>query len=145
MKKRKRISVLLLIVGVALSIAFIVKIDFPQGLEGYFKRAYYNQFGPLVLSVELLIAGYYLFIGHKKTNFTLALFGFTALLDSIFNQIGLFISIVPFYGTVILSVCALVCLWIAFANTFNLKRLSPLTAILSAILGVVVELFFNYQ
>ena len=145
MKKRKLISVLLLIVGVALSIAFIFNIDFPQGLEGYFKRAYYNQFGPLVLSVELLIAGYYLFIGHKKTNFTLALFGFTALLDPIFNQIGLFNSIVPLYDTVILSLCALVCLWIAFTNTFNLKRLSPLTAILSAIIGVVVELFFNYQ
>ena len=145
MKKRKLISVLLLIVGVVLSIAFILKIDFPQGLEGYFKRAYYNQFGPLVLSVELLIAGYYLFIGHKKTNFTLALFGFTALLDPIFNQIGLFNSIVPLYDTVILSLCALVCLWIAFTNTFNLKRLSPLTAILSAIIGVVVELFFNYQ
>ena len=145
MKTRKLISVLLLIVGVVLSIAFILKIDFPQGLEGYFKRAYYNQFGPLVLSVELLIAGYYLFIGHKKTNFTLALFGFTALLDPIFNQIGLFNSIVPLYDTVILSLCALVCLWIAFTNTFNLKRLSPLTAILSAIIGVVVELFFNYQ
>ena len=145
MKKRKLISVLLLIVGVVLSIAFILKIDFPQGLEGYFKRAYYNQFGPLVLSVELLIAGYYLFIGHKKTNFTLALFGFTALLDPIFNQIGLFNSIVPLYGTVILSVCALVCLWLAFANTFKLKRLSPFTALLSAILGVVIELFFNYQ
>ena len=145
MKKRKLISVLLLIVGVALSIAFLLKIEFPQGLEGYFKRAYYNQFGPLVLSVELLIASYYLFIGHKKTNFTLALFGFTALLDPIFNQIGLFNSIVPLYGTVILSVCAFVCLWLAFANTFNLKRLSPFTAILSAILGVVVELFFNYQ
>lgn len=145
MKKRKLISVLLLIVGVALSIAFILKIDFPQGLEGYFKRAYYNQFGPLVLSVELLIAGYYLFIGHKKTNFTLALFGFTALLDPIFNQMGLFNSIVPLYGTVILSVCALVCLWLAFKNTFKLKPLSPFTAILSAILGVVVELFFNYQ
>jgi len=145
MKKRKLISVLLLIVGVALSIAFILKIDFPQGLEGYFKRAYYNQFGPLVLSVELLIAGYYLFMGHKKTNFTLALFGFTALLDPIFNQMGLFNSIVPLYGTVILSVCALVCLWLAFKNTFKLKPSSPFTAILSAILGVVVELFFNYQ
>ena len=145
MKKRKLISVLLLIVGVALSIAFLLKIEFPQGLESYFKRAYYNQFGPLVLCVELLIASYYLFIGHKKTNFTLALFGFTALLDPIFNQIGLFNSIVPLYGTVILSVCALVCLWLAFANTFKLKRLSPFTAILSAIIGAVVELFFNYQ
>ena len=107
MKKRKIISLLLLIISVALSVAFILKIEFPQGFEAYFKREYYNQFGPLVISVELVIASCYLFIGHKKTNFTLALFGFTALLDALFNQIGLFNSIVPLYGTIILSICAL--------------------------------------
>ncbi|WP_046758178.1 hypothetical protein [Kordia jejudonensis] len=144
MKKRKIISSLLLIIGFALSVAFISKIEFPQGFEAYFKRAYYNQFGPLAISVELLIASYYLFIGHKKTNFTLALFGFTALLDPFFNQIGLFNSIVPLYGTIILSICALLCLWLAFANTFKLKRLSHIAAVLSFVLGILIELFFNY-
>ncbi len=144
MKKRKIIALSLLIVGISLSVAFISKIEFPQGLEAYFKREYYNQFGPLAISVELLAASYYLFIGHKKTNFTLALFGFTALLDPIFNLIGLFNSIVPLYGTIILSICALLCLWLAFTNTFKLKPLSNLTAILSVVLGVFVELFFNY-
>ena len=144
MKKRKIISLLLLIVGIALSVAFLIKIEFPQGFEQYFKREYYNQFGPLAISIELIISSYYLFIGHKKTNFTLALFGFTALLDPLFNQIGLFNSIVPLYGTIILSICALLCLWLAFANAFKLKRLSRLAAILSVVLGVFVELFFNY-
>ncbi|MDG5492010.1 hypothetical protein [Psychroserpens sp. SPM9] len=143
-KKRKTISLLLLIIGTALSVAFILKIEFPQGFEAYFKREYYNQFGPLAISVELLIAGYYLFIGHKKTNFTLALFGFTSLLDPFFNQIGLFNSIVPLYGTIILSICALLCLWLAFANTFKLKRLSHIAAIVSIVLGILIELFFNY-
>ena len=38
MNKRKTISVLLLIIGLALSVAFITKIEFPQGfeLEGLF-------------------------------------------------------------------------------------------------------------
>lgn len=144
MKKRKIISLLLLIVGVTLSIAFILKIEFPQGFEAYFKREYYNQFGPLAISIELLIASYYLFIEHKKTNFALALFGFTALLDPLFNKIGLFNSIVPLYGTIILSICGILCLWFAFANTFKLKRLSNLTALSSIILSVFVELFFNY-
>lgn len=144
MKKRKITSLLLLIIGLSLSVTFILKIDFPQGFEAYFKREYYNQFGPLAICVELLIASYYLFTGHKKANFTLALFGFTALLDPLFNQIGLFNSIVPLYGTIILSICALLCLWLAFANTFKLKRLSHLAAIFSAVLGVFVELFFNY-
>ncbi|WP_299170842.1 hypothetical protein [uncultured Allomuricauda sp.] len=144
MKKRKTIALLLLIIGIALSIAFIMKIEFPQSFETYFKREYYNQFGPLAISVELLIASYYLFIGHKKTNFTLALFGFTAVLDPFFNQIGLFNSIMPLYGTIILSICALLCLWLAFSNAYKLKRLSILAAFFSAVLGVFVELFFNY-
>ena len=144
MKKRKTIALLLLIIGIGLSIAFITKIEFPEGFEAYFKREYYNQFGPLAISVELLIASYYLFIGHKKTNFTLALFGFTALLDPFFNQIGLFNSILPLYGTIILSICALLCLWLAVVNKYKLKPLSNLGAIFSIILGVIVELFFNY-
>jgi hypothetical protein len=144
MKKRRTIALSLLIIGIALSVAFIMKIDFPQGFEFYFKREYYNQYGPLAISVELLFASYYLFIGHKKTNFTLALFGFTALLDPFFNQIGLFNSIVPFYGAMILAICAVLCLWLAFSNTFKLNRLSRLGALFSVVLGLIVELFFNY-
>ncbi|MDD7914313.1 hypothetical protein [Polaribacter ponticola] len=123
MKKRKTNALFLLIIGISLSIAFIMKIEFTKGLEAYFKREYYNQFGPLAISVELLIASYYLFIKHKKTNFTLALFGFTALLDPFFNQIGIFNSIVPLYGTIILSICGLISLWLAFTNTYKLKQL----------------------
>lgn len=144
MKKRKIIALLLFIIGVSLSVAFILKIDFPQGFEAYFKKEYYNQFGPLAISIELLIASYYLLIDHKKTNFTLALFGFTALLDPLFNQIGLFKSLMPLYGTIILSICALFCLWLAFANPFKLKSLSTLGAILSVVIGIFIELFFNY-
>ena len=144
MKKRKTNALFLLIIGISLSIAFIMKIEFPKGLEAYFKREYYNQFGPLAISVELLIASYYLFIKHKKTNFTLALFGFTALLDPFFNQIGLFNSIVPLYGTIILSICGLISLWLAFTNTYKLKRLSNLETFFSILLSVIVELFFNY-
>ncbi|RKN75103.1 hypothetical protein [Ulvibacterium marinum] len=145
MKKRKLVSLLLLLIGVVLSVAFILRIEFPQGLEVYFKREYYNQFGPLAISVELLIAGYYFLIGHNKTNFALALFGFTALLDPLFDQLGLFDSIVPLYGTIILSICGLFCIWLAFANPFELKRLSRFVAILSLVLGVFIELFFNYS
>lgn len=144
MKKRKIISLLLLIIGLALSVAFLTKIEFPQGFEAYFKREYYNQFGPLVISIELLIASYYLFIGHKKANFTLAVFGFTALLDPLFNQLGLINTAVPLYGTIIFSICALICLWIAFSNTFKLIRMSILSTAVSVILSLVIELFFNY-
>ncbi|SFR55077.1 hypothetical protein SAMN04490243_2857 [Robiginitalea myxolifaciens] len=144
MKRRKSISILLLTIGLVLSVAFLLKIDFPQGFEAYFKREYYNQFGPLAISVELLVASYYLLIAHEKTNFALALFGFTALLDPIFNLVGLFDSIMPLYGTIVLSICGLFSIWLAFANPFELKRLSRILALFSLVLGIVVELFFNY-
>ena len=143
MKKRKTVALTLFIIGLTLSVAFIMKVEFPQSFTAYFKKEYYNQFGPLVISIELLIASYYLCMGHNKTNFTLALFGFTALLDPFFNQIGVFNSIVPLYGTIISSICALFCLWLAFSNVYKLKRLSYLVAMISLILGVFVELFFN--
>ena len=144
MKKRKFISLLLLLVGGVLSIAFLLRIEFPQGFDAYFNRQYYNQFGPLAISVELLIAAYYLLIAHKKTNFALALFGCTALLDPLFDLIGLFDSIVPLYGTIILAICGLFCLGIAITNPFELKRLSRLLAFFSLVLGILIELFFNY-
>jgi len=143
-KKRNTVAIALISIALALSIAFVLRIDFPQGFEAYFKRAYYNQFGPLAIGIELLIAGYYLFVGHKKTNFALALFGFTAILDPIFDQIGLFESLVPLYGTIVLFICALFSLWLAFKNIFELKRISFIMILASFILGVFVELFFNY-
>ena len=144
MKKRNIVAIVLISIALALSIAFVLRIDFPQGFEAYFKREYYNQFGPLAIGIELLIAGYYLFVGHKKTNFALALFGFTAVLDPIFDQIGLFESIVPLYGTIVLCICALFSLWLAFKNIFGLKRISFIMILASFILGVFIELFFNY-
>lgn len=145
MNKRKIIAVFLLIIGFSLSVAFIANIEFPQGFEAYLKREYYNQFGPLAISIELLFAGYYLLKEHKKTNFTLALFGFTALLDPLFNQIGLFKSLVPLFGTIILAISAVLCLWLAFKNIFSLKRLSFFAVIFSVLLAIFVELFFNYM
>ena len=144
MNKRKITSAALVAVGISLGIAFLSDVVIPQGIEPYFSREYYGQFGPLAICVELLIAGYYLFVGSKKTNFALALFGFTAILDPVFDKIGLFDSSVPLYGTIILIICAIISLWLAFKNVFGLKRISFLAALASFVLGCVVEFFFNY-
>ena len=102
MKKRKIIATVFIILALVLGAIFFSRteffmgfedyfkaeyfnqIDFPIGFKANFKAEYFNQFGPLAISVELLIAGFYLFNKHPKTNFTLALFGFTALLDLFF-------------------------------------------------------------
>ena len=142
---RKVIAFVFIGIALVLGITFFLAIKFPIGIEGYFNLDFYNQFGPLAISVELLIAGIYLFFRHPKTNFTLALFAFTALLDPIFDFFGLFTSLVPVYATVLFISCAILSLWLAFTNTFNLGRISFLGALISFLLGNAIELFFNYS
>lgn len=132
-----------MLIALVLGIIFFQDITFPVGLEEYFKAAYYNQFGPLALCVELLVAGLYLYQGHPKANFTLALFGFSALLDPVFNYFGIFATQLPVYATVIFILCGLLALWLAFTNTFDTGRISIPGAFGSFILGCAVELFFN--
>jgi hypothetical protein len=144
MNYRKIIASIFIGIALVLGIIFFRDIKFPAGIEGYFSLDYYNQFGPLAICVELLIAGFHLFFHHTKANFTLALFAFTALLDPIFNFLGLFASLVPMYATVLFSCCAIVSLWLAFTDTFGLGRISFLGAVISFLLGNAVELFFNF-
>lgn len=133
-----------MMLALVFGVVFFMGIQFPMGLDSYLKAEYYNQFGPLAICVELLIAGFYLYSKHSKANFTLALFGFTALLDPFFDAVGLFTSNVPPYAMILFGCCALVALWLAFSNTFKLGRISFLGAVGSFILGNAVELFFNY-
>lgn len=144
MNFRKIIAALFILLALVLGAIFYSELLFPTDLEPYFKAEYYNQFGPLAISVELLIAGIYLFIKDSKTNFTLALFGFTALLDPLFSAIGLFTSSLPTYAMILFAICALLALWLAFSNTFKLGRISLLGAFVSFIFGNAIELFFNY-
>ncbi|MDF0716124.1 hypothetical protein PY092_08205 [Muricauda sp. 334s03] len=144
MTKRKSNALVFMTIGLVLAIVFYQNSAFPKNPEAYFKPEYYNQFGPIAICIELLIAGIYLFQGHKKSNFALALFAFTALLDPIFNLVGLFGSNVPVYAAFIFVVCAIWSLYLAFSNTYNLGRISLLEVLGSFILGVIIELSFNY-
>ena len=144
MKKRKGIAILFALLSLVLGVIFFQQVDSPGNLEGYFKKSYYGQFGALAICIELLIAAYYLFVGHKKANFALALFAFTALMDILFNLTGLFISGVPTYAMVLFFICAVISLWIAFSNAFNLGKITFLGATTSFILGNAIEFYFNY-
>ncbi|MGB3149786.1 MAG: hypothetical protein WBB27_03915 [Maribacter sp.] len=141
---RRSIALIFILISVVLGIIFFLNIEYPEDLGGYFKKTYFGQFGPLAICIELFIAAYYLFVGHKKSNFALALFAFTALLDILFNLTGVFPSGVPNYAMVLFFVCALISLWIAFSNAFNLGRITLLWAIASFVLGNAIEFYFNY-
>ena len=142
-KRRKLIALLFLVIAVILGAVFYSKLDFPQDPGSYFKKEYYGQFGPLAIAVELFIAGLHLFTKHEKANFTLALFGFTAILDPLFNFAGVFSSQMPMFATFIFGACAVVSLWLSFSNAFQLGRISFWAAIGSFLLSNVIELFFN--
>jgi len=143
-QRRKQIAVVFMLLAVVLATIFYFRVEFPQDLAGLFKKDYYGQFGPIAIAIELLVAGYYLFTRHEKANFTLALFGFTAVLDPFFNLVGLFPSQVPVYATVLFVICAVFSLWLAFTNTFKLGRISFWSALWSFLVGNAIELFFNY-
>lgn len=143
-RNRKTVAILFMFIAVAWAIFFYTRINFPQGLSGYFEKSYYGQFGPLAICVELFIAGLMVFKKGPKANFALALFGFTIIADVIFNLAGLFVSNIPLVAVVALSICGLVALYMAFTNAFNLGKISWLNAVWSFALGNAVELFFNY-
>ena len=144
MKTRKIIAALFLIIAAVFGVVFYLEIEFPTTVQAYFKKGFYGQFGRLAISVELWQAGIYLFKQHSKANFALALFGFTVLLDSIFNLAGFLSNMLPVYAMIIFVCCALLALWLAFTDTFGLGRISVVGALLSLALGTAVELVFNY-
>ncbi len=143
MFSRKVIATIFIAIALGLGGVFFAAITYPVGLADYFQPAYYTQFGPLAICVELLLAGGYLFGGHRKANFTLALFGFTVLAEVFFNLIGLFPPTIPLYARLILLACSAVSLRLAFTNAYRLGRISALGAVGSFILGNIVEFFFN--
>ena len=139
---RNSLSIAYILVGLTLCIIFYPKINY-RDFEAYFQIGFYRQFGQIVIAVELIIAGIHLILKHKKTNFTMALFGFTAVLDPIFNYFGLLSSNVPLYGTILFLIFAVISFWIAFSDAFDSGKISIFNVVLSLILGVVIELFFN--
>lgn len=144
MKTRKTIAISFFLIALVMGVIFYLDLSFPKGLEDYFKKSYYGQFGALAIAIELMIASYYLFRENKKANFYLALFGFTAILDILFHVTGLLTSNVPIYGMIIFGICAIISFYIAFSNSFNLGKISLWGALLSFVLGNAIEWFFNF-
>lgn len=144
MKTQKSIAISFLLIALALSVIFYLNLNLPKTIEGYFRKSYYGQLGALAIAIELMVASYYLFLGNKKANFYLALFGFTAVLDTLFHISGLLTSNVPIYGMIIFGLCAIISFYIAFSNSFNLGKISLWGALLSFVMGNAIEWFFNF-
>ncbi|WP_116771839.1 hypothetical protein [Maribacter litoralis] len=142
--KRRLIAISFGVLALILSIVFFLKVDTPQHLGDYFTQAYYGQFGAIAICVELIAAAYYLYVGHKKTNFTMALFAFTVVLNGILNLFGVGTVIIPLAIMMLLLVSGGIAFFIAFSNAFNLGKISIGNVILSFVFGNIIAFYFNY-
>ena len=143
MNRQKGVALLFILLALVQGIRFLLEINFPIGLQGYFNADFYGQFGAFAIALELFIAGIYLYLNHEETNFALGLFGFTALLDPVFNALGIFQSQVPVDATILFVITGIFALVLAFTNTFSLGRISLAGTLNSFVLGCAVEFFFN--
>ena len=134
---------LFILVSGIIGIHYFRLIEFPTDLTGYFDRGFYNQFGALAIAVEMMVAGIYLFLGHPKTNFVMALFGFTVLADQLFQFFGVFSSFITGYPIIVFFIFSLVSFWMVVKNPFKLRKITWFAAMISFVLGNAVEVFFN--
>lgn len=120
----------LVLVGV-----FTISIDWCIQLHCYLSWDYLMAFWPLMISIALLFGGVYLFRKLSSSNFALALFGHTASEEILFDWFGLSTTSLPEYAVWIFFVCALIALWLAYANPFDLKPVSFKEAVISLVIG----------
>lgn len=132
--------------GIALvfSVLLYLNTNYPEDFADYFSLSFYTQYGPIAISIELFIAGFYLFRASKKANFALALFGFTTLIDIIFHLTSIITSNTPLYAMIVFSGCAIGAFYISFSNTFNLGKITLLATLVSFVMGNAIEWFFNF-
>lgn len=114
---------------------FTISIDWCIQLQCYLSLEYLMEFSPLMISIALLFGGVYLFRKLSSSNFALALFGHTASEEILFDWIGFSTTKLPEYAVWIFFVCALIALWLAYANPFDLKPVSFKEAVISLAMG----------
>lgn len=98
------------------------------------------QFVPLVISILLLSAGIHLYLNKPSTNFALVLFGYAALEEILFYWFGITSTYLSTYSIILFLGCAIIALWIAHTNAFNLKQLSNKELIFSIAFGAIESL-----
>jgi hypothetical protein len=140
---RRLLSIAYILAGLTLVIVLYEEIIFSTEVREYFRIGFYRQFGHIVIAVELIIAGANLLVNHEKTNFVMALFGFTAVLDPVFNFLGIFTSSVPLYATIIYLFFAVISFWIAFTDAFKSGKISMVNVVVTFVFGLFIEWFFN--
>lgn len=113
-----------------------IKVEF----ETYFKPEYYLQFSMLLLAATLLNAGILLFKGSSKANLMLAIYGYMALAEMLFDLLAITVVNMPWAISLVFTIAALPAIWIAHTNAFDTKKLPLAGLIISVALGLIESL-----
>ena len=128
-------GLLLGLAGLVIFASLFSNIDLMVDLPTYFKPEYYNQFSPLILCALLINAGVFIILKHKRTNFSLAMFGYTALEELLFRAIGLSQNLWPTWLIISFLLLGGICVFLAHRNPYKLKALSIRDLIVSLAFG----------
>lgn len=143
MNKRKILGIVFALIALVYSVIFTIhtELQFSIRLESWLTLSYLSLLTPFIICAMLLFSGGYLFTKQTKSNFALALFGHTASEEVVFNWIGITTTNLTPNSIVVLFICSVVALWIAYSNTFNFRPISLKEVIYSVIIGTMISLF----
>ena len=144
MELRKIIGIVFLAVSLFTFGIFITRTEFSIQLQTWTSFNYYIQFAPHVISIMLFYCGLYLIRKHPKSNFAMAIFGYTILEILTLDLIGITSNNLGITPTVLFGCCAVTSLYISHANTFGLKSLSIREILLSIFVGALESSVLYY-
>ncbi len=144
MEIRKVIGIAFLVVSLITFSIFITQTEFSIQLQSWISFKYYIQFAPYVISIMLAYSGVYLIRKHPRSNFVMAIFGYTIFELVALDWLGIIPNNLDTTTTILFGFCALIALWITHANLFSLKRLSLAEVLTSIFIGALESLLLYY-
>lgn len=145
MQVRKIIGTVFFVVALITLGIFIVRTEFSFQLQAWLSFKYYMQFAPYFISMMLIYGGAYLIKENPKSNFALAIFGYTMLEIMVLDWMGIIPNSLGTYPTLMFIGCALAAFWIAHANSFHFKKLSLKEILISLFAGALESLLLYYS
>ena len=141
---RKITGIAFLVASLTTFSIFITRTEFSIQLQAWMSFNYYIQFAPYFISIMLIYSGLYLIKKNPKSNFTMAIFGYTIFELAALDWIGVLPNNLGTTATILFGCCAIAALWIAHANSFSLKRLSLPEILVSILIGSLESLLLYY-
>jgi len=144
MEIRKIIGAVFTVVALITLGIFVTRTEFTTQLQVWLSFNYYIQFAPYVISMMLFYSGVYLLRGNQKSNFAMAIFGYTIFEITALDWMGVLSNNLSTFTAILFACCAIVALWVAHANPFTLRKLSLKEILISIFIGALESLLLYY-